>query len=81
MLTGIVFLDEVDKLASNAWSQRDISGREVQSCFLKMVEGCLVRLKANRGTFDTGDVLFVASGAFVALDELIKQRKTTEVSK
>lgn len=81
---GIVFLDEVDKISRKSESStvsRDVSGEGVQQALLKLVEGtkCRVPTQGNRKTgdtveIDTTNILFIAGGAFVGLDEVIKRR-------
>jgi ATP-dependent Clp protease ATP-binding subunit ClpX len=84
---GIVFLDEVDKLARSAPSilhgGKDVGGQGVQQALLKMIEGASVdvkdRRKGNGGDrvtipFDTSSLLFIFSGAFNGLDEIVKDR-------
>lgn len=81
---GIVFLDEVDKISRKGESStvsRDVSGEGVQQALLKLVEGtkCRVPTQSNRKTgdtveIDTTNILFIAGGAFVGLDEVIKRR-------
>ena len=86
---GIVYLDEVDKLARRSGgntSIRDISGEGVQQALLKMIEGCEVRVgkQGRRGEYgeeqlvDTRNILFIAGGAFPGLEELINQRITPQ---
>ncbi len=80
---GIVFLDEVDKLAKRsaggARRSLDVSGEGVQQSLLKIVEGAKVPLRANGpGTkelvIDTTDILFIAAGAFPDLSEIVRDR-------
>jgi ATP-dependent Clp protease ATP-binding subunit ClpX len=83
---GIVFLDEIDKIARRSESStvsRDVSGEGVQQALLKLVEGTKCRIPAH-GTkktnstetveIDTSNILFIAAGAFVGLDRIIQNR-------
>jgi len=82
---GIIYLDEVDKLARRTGHDRDVSGEGVQQGLLKIVEGkkVQVRLGGDRATgigaevveVDTTNVLFIAGGAFEGLSKLVSQRK------
>ena len=68
---GIVFIDEVDKLKAVSGQSRAASGESVQHALLKIMEGSQVRLKD--GTYvDTTQILFICGGAFVGLDDILK---------
>ena len=83
---GIVMLDEVDKIRKAECSisvTRDVSGECVQQSLLKIVEGDVVGVPPMGGRkhpeqsliyVDTTNILFIASGAFVGLDDLIRKR-------
>lgn len=80
---GILFLDEIDKLGStksNRSTSKDVGGEGVQQALLKMLEGTIAHVPLKGGRkhpegsvvpFDTSNVLFICSGAFVGLKDLI----------
>jgi endopeptidase Clp ATP-binding regulatory subunit ClpX len=77
---GIVFVDEVDKIAKNTGTNKDVGGRSVQQSFLKMIESHTEELELttyDHIMFDTTNVLFIFSGAFDGLNEIINKRMNT----
>jgi ATP-dependent Clp protease ATP-binding subunit ClpX len=84
---GIVFVDEIDKIARRGESAsitRDVSGEGVQQALLKLVEGTICRIPASGGRkhpggdmleINTKDILFIAGGAFVGLKDIINNRE------
>ena len=87
---GIIFIDEIDKLAKkrNA-NQRDVSGESVQQGMLKLLEGSEVEVPVGASsknamvplaTVNTRNILFICGGAFPDLEEIIKQRLTKQTA-
>ncbi len=85
MERGIIYIDEIDKIAGrdvgySHVSKKDVSGASVQQELLKLLDGEKIKYADQRGfsresyEFDVSDIMFVAGGAFAGLEDIIKER-------
>lgn len=87
---GIIFIDEIDKIAKKKnTNQRDVSGESVQQGMLKLLEGAEIEVPVGANsknamvplaTVNTRNILFICGGAFPGLEDIIKERLNQQAS-
>jgi ATP-dependent Clp protease ATP-binding subunit ClpX len=84
--SGIIFIDEIDKIRADRSTNRDVGGEGVQQALLKLIEGRIIDVptsgskNASTVEVDTSNILFICAGSFAGIEKTIERRVKTKAS-